>query len=148
MYVVVCVGDGVGVHPPPSYCFYQTCMRALARSLGVELPLHQLVQVRQAGSAINFLTPGPQFGGEPLQVLWLHRVFKLPLQQAVLVLGLDRFCETTINMLTLLTLVLLLGSQPRSNQHRAGPDAAPAPTSVCAPQQQRAVGGAHGARAS
>ena len=83
--------------------------QALARALGVELPLHQLVQVRQAGSAINFLTPGPQFGGEPLQVLWLHRVFKLPLQQAVLVLGLDRFCETTINMLTLLTLVLLLG---------------------------------------
>ncbi len=83
--------------------------QALARSLGAGIQLHQLMQIRQAGSAVNFLTPGPQFGGEPLQVLWLHRVFKLPLQQAVLVLGLDRFCETAINLLVLLALALLLG---------------------------------------
>ena len=81
----------------------------LAKALGVELALRQFMQVRQAGSAVNFLTPGPQFGGEPLQVLWLHRVYKLPLPQAVLVLGLDRFFETAINLLMLLTLVLLLG---------------------------------------
>lgn len=80
----------------------------LGRALGASLSLTRLFRLRQAGSAVSFLTPGPHFGGEPLQLYWLYRDCGLALHRAVAMLGLDRFMETGTNIAVLLAGVLLL----------------------------------------
>lgn len=76
-------------------------------ALGAPIRLLKLLAIRQAGQAVSFITPGPQFGGEPLQVYWLYK-YGLPLRKALLSLGLDRFFELWINFSVLLLAVLLL----------------------------------------
>ncbi len=68
----------------------------------------QLLIIRQAGQTISFITPGPQFGGEPLQIFWLWRNAQLPLHKALLSLGLDRFYELWVNFSVLVLSVTLL----------------------------------------
>jgi len=80
----------------------------LSRALGVDPGFGVLLRLRQAGQAVSFLTPGPQFGGEPLQIFWLQRIHGWPLHKTVLALGLDRFCELWVNFSVLLLGVLLL----------------------------------------
>lgn len=80
----------------------------LGQAVRAPLSLASLFRMRQAGSAVSFLTPGPHFGGEPLQLFWLHRVFAQPLHRAVAMLGLDRFVETATNIAVLLAGVLML----------------------------------------
>jgi uncharacterized protein (TIRG00374 family) len=45
----------------------------ILRGLGAPLPLLRLVSYRLAGFSISYLTPGPQFGGEPLQLYLTRR---------------------------------------------------------------------------
>lgn len=80
----------------------------LGQALDAPLSLAWLFRLRQAGSAVSFLTPGPHFGGEPLQLYWLHWYCRLPLHRAVAMLGLDRFMETGTNIAVLLAGVLML----------------------------------------
>lgn len=80
----------------------------LGQALQAPLSLASLFRMRQAGSAVSFLTPGPHFGGEPLQLFWLKRFFGQPLHRAVAMLGLDRFVETGTNIAVLLAGVLML----------------------------------------
>lgn len=80
----------------------------LGRALQVSMTMTLLFQLRQAGSAVSFLTPGPHFGGEPLQLYWLCRRCGLSLHRAVALLGLDRFMETGTNIAVLLAGVLML----------------------------------------
>lgn len=89
---------------------YLAVKRWLVLSMALDAPLSMrtLFRVRQAGSAVSFLTPGPQFGGEPLQLYWLSRIHQLPLHQAVASLGLDRFLESASNLSVLLAGVLML----------------------------------------
>lgn len=82
--------------------------QVLARALDATLSMPWLFRLRQAGGAVSFITPGPQFGGEPLQLFWLHRHSHLPLHQAIPVLGLDRLLETGTNIAVLLAGVLLM----------------------------------------
>lgn len=84
----------------------------LAQSMQLSLRLPQLLLLRQAGQAVSFLTPGPQFGSEPLQILWLYQRCRLALPQAILVVGLDRFYELSINLSVLLLTALWLLSTP------------------------------------
>ncbi len=56
---------------------------------------------RQAAFAVNYLTPGPQFGGEPLQVYWLHRE-GLPWRHALSSLLLEKAFEMGSNLAFLL----------------------------------------------
>lgn len=76
----------------------------------LQLPVRfsRLLAIRQAGQAISFITPGPQFGGEPMQVFWLWKCNGFPLHHALLAVGLDRFYELWINFGVLLLSVLLL----------------------------------------
>jgi len=76
----------------------------------LKLPVRfgELLMMRQAGQAVSFITPGPQFGGEPLQIFWLWKRSKLPIHSALLALGLDRFYELWINFSVLLFSVVLL----------------------------------------
>lgn len=78
----------------------------------LKLPINfgELLLIRQAGQAVSFITPGPQFGGEPLQIYWLHRGRQAPLHRSLLALGLDRFYELWINFSVLLLAMLLLAS--------------------------------------
>lgn len=80
----------------------------LGRAMDAQLSLVRLFRLRQAGGAVSFLTPGPHFGGEPLQLYWLHKHFRLSLHRAVAMLGLDRFMETGVNIAVLLAGVLML----------------------------------------
>ncbi|MFM1897318.1 MAG: hypothetical protein RLZZ385_2392, partial [Pseudomonadota bacterium] len=86
--------------------------QVLTRLLGLPVTFLQLLLVRQAGQLISFLTPGPQFGGEPFQIYWLCRRFKSPLHSAVLGLGLDRFYELWINFSILILGIVLLMLTP------------------------------------
>jgi len=79
-----------------------------ARMLGTGIALWPLLLNRMAGQTVSFLTPGPQFGGEPLQVYWLCRQHAVPVQRAVLGLSLDRFFELWVNFVVLLGGVSLL----------------------------------------
>ena len=81
---------------------------ALTRAMGLPCRFLQLLKVRQAGQVISFVTPGPQFGGEPLQVYWLWRRYSVPGHAAFLAVGLDRFYELWINFAVLLLAVLTL----------------------------------------
>ncbi|AMK74980.1 MULTISPECIES: lysylphosphatidylglycerol synthase transmembrane domain-containing protein [Methylomonas] len=84
----------------------------LSNLLKLPVGVGQLLMIRQAGQAVNFITPGPQFGGEPLQIFWLYKRCHLPLHGALLTLGLDRFYELWINFSILILAVLLLLASP------------------------------------
>lgn len=72
----------------------------------------ELLRIRQAGQAVSFITPGPQFGGEPLQIFWLYKRNQLPIHKTLLAVGLDRFYELWVNFSILLLAVLLLLISP------------------------------------
>jgi glycosyltransferase 2 family protein len=80
----------------------------LCGSVQVAISPWQLLPLRQAGSVINFITPGPHFGGEPLLIYWLHRLFKVRLGSAMLALALDRCFELLCNFSVLLLLLLFV----------------------------------------
>ena len=54
------------------------------------------------------MTPGPQFGGEPLQALWLNRGQGIPLDNTIASIGADRFIEIFINFSFLFLGILLV----------------------------------------
>jgi len=76
--------------------------QAFAHMLGNRVALWPLLLIRMAGQTVSFLTPGPQFGGEPLQIYWLWKRHSVPVHKAVLALGLDRFFELWVNFSVLL----------------------------------------------
>lgn len=80
----------------------------LARPAGINIDFSQLFMVRQAGQAVSFITPGPQFGGEPLQVVWLWKTYNNPGDRAILAVALDRFYELWINFAVLFIGILVL----------------------------------------
>lgn len=81
----------------------------LVQPLNQALPFMALLMVRQAGQVVSFVTPGPQFGGEPLQVYWLWKVYSLSGHMSVLAVGLDRFYELWVNFAVLIFAVVLFG---------------------------------------
>jgi uncharacterized protein (TIRG00374 family) len=88
--------------------------QVLTRAMGAVTTLGALLRVRQAGQLISFVTPGPQFGGEPLQVYWLWKRYGLPGHGAFLAVGLDRFYELWINFAVLLLAILTLAATASS----------------------------------
>lgn len=84
--------------------------KAFTDLLGLQLGFWQVLLIRQGGQAISFITPGPQFGGEPLQLYWMHQLSPatVPLRLSLLALVLDRFYELWINFSVLLVGVLIL----------------------------------------
>lgn len=86
---------------------------ALIVALGKTVNFLPLTLIRLAGQSISFVTPGPQFGGEPMQIFWLYRRQGLALHKAVLSLGLDRFFELWVNFAVLLLGTILLLLSPR-----------------------------------
>lgn len=67
------------------------------RAMGMRVPLRSLLAYRLAGFGISYLTPGPQFGGEPLQVHLLYRKQGAALSAAVSSVFLDRLVDLLAN---------------------------------------------------
>jgi len=85
--------------------------QVLVRPLDFAAGTLDLLKIRQAGQTVSFITPGPQFGGEPLQVYWLWNKYSMSGPSAFLAVSLDRFIELWINFAVLLIgLLLLFGS--------------------------------------
>lgn len=85
--------------------------RQLLLALATPVSRMRLLSNRLAGQTISFLTPGPQFGGEPLQVFWLVRGERVALHRALLSLSLDRLIELWVNFsLLMLGIVFVLGA--------------------------------------
>lgn len=82
----------------------------ITRQQGHYLPYINLVFYRLAAFGISYYTPGPQFGGEPLQVHLLRRHHRVPTDTAVAGVTLDKLLELSVNFTILfagLALVLL-----------------------------------------
>jgi glycosyltransferase 2 family protein len=68
------------------------------RALGYRLPFLSLAFYRLAGFGISYFTPGPQVGGEPLQVHLLHRRHRVSGTSAVAGVSLDKLIELLANL--------------------------------------------------
>ncbi len=86
--------------------------RCLSVAAGLEIKFKHLFLLRQAGQLISFITPGPQFGGEPFQVYWIWKRFSSPGTLAILSVALDRFFELWINFAVLLLGIVILMLTP------------------------------------
>ncbi len=73
----------------------------MLRRLGRPVSLIQLALCRIAANSISYLTPGPQFGGEPFQIHYLVRFHDSPLAAATASVTTDRMIELLANVLFL-----------------------------------------------
>lgn len=69
----------------------------ILRALGHALPYFSLAKYRLAGFGVSYFTPGPQFGGEPLQVYFLHKNHRIPTDTALASVSLDKLLEMLSN---------------------------------------------------
>lgn len=69
----------------------------ILRTLGKQIPYLDLTRYRLASYAISYFTPGPQFGGEPIQVLALRQRHGIPGTTATASVGLDKLLELIAN---------------------------------------------------
>lgn len=77
------------------------------RALGSRVSLRALFAYRMAGFAVSFLTPGPQVGGEPLQVYLLHRRHAVQAAHGLASVFLDKLIEMLTNFIFLLLGILV-----------------------------------------
>jgi len=81
----------------------------ILRRSGYAIGIHLLAAYRIGANAISYLTPGPQFGGEPFQVGMLIQRHNTVSQDAAAAVAADRLIELCINGIVLLVgLVFLL----------------------------------------
>jgi glycosyltransferase 2 family protein len=69
----------------------------ILRAQGYRLPYLSLVGYRLAGFSLAYFTPGPQFGGEPLQVYLSRSRHSLPDGVAIAAVALDKLLELMVN---------------------------------------------------
>jgi glycosyltransferase 2 family protein len=69
----------------------------IARALGQRVPYLSLAAYRLAGFAVSYFTPGPQFGGEPLQAWLLNRRRAVPAGTAAASVAIDKALELLAN---------------------------------------------------
>jgi uncharacterized protein (TIRG00374 family) len=69
----------------------------ILRRQGHPIPYLTLTGYRLAGAGLSYFTPGPQFGGEPLQVLLIERNYQVPRATAVAAVALDKTLELIVN---------------------------------------------------
>lgn len=66
-----------------------------------KVPLLPLIGYRMAAFALSYFTPGPQVGGEPLQVLYLQKNYGLGFARATSAVIIDKLLEFLTNFLFL-----------------------------------------------
>jgi glycosyltransferase 2 family protein len=84
----------------------------LIRALGNRLPFLSLAAYRLAAFGITYFTPGPQFGGEPMQVHLAQRRHNLSGSVALAGVAIDKLVELLMNFSFLVFgLILVIRSQ-------------------------------------
>lgn len=78
----------------------------ILRVQGWRIPLRTIFGYRLAAFGVNYFTPGPQFGGEPLQIRLLQTCHNLSLSHALAAVSLDKLLELLVNF-TFLALGLI-----------------------------------------
>ena len=81
--------------------------REFVRTLPVSIGFSSLLQARLAAFAVSYFTPGPQFGGEPMQVIALH-ARGAPASAAAATVALDKLVELLTNFTVLALSVMAL----------------------------------------
>jgi uncharacterized protein (TIRG00374 family) len=79
----------------------------IVRALGYRVPYFTLTKYRLASFGVSYFTPGPQFGGEPLQVYFLQARHQVPTETALASVSLDKILEMLANF-TFLALGILI----------------------------------------
>ncbi len=69
----------------------------LLRLEGYSIPYLTMVGYRLAAFGVSYFTPGPQFGGEPLQVYLVRRHHRVPTETAIAAVTLDKLLELLVN---------------------------------------------------
>jgi uncharacterized protein (TIRG00374 family) len=69
----------------------------ILRVFGFRVSFPALTRYRLAAFSISYFTPGPQFGGEPLQVLALYKRHQVPAMTATASVSLDRLLDLIAN---------------------------------------------------
>jgi uncharacterized protein (TIRG00374 family) len=69
----------------------------ILRAQGYRIAYLPLVAYRLTAFGVSYFTPGPQFGGEPLQAYFLHKRHEVPLAAAVSSITLDKLLELLAN---------------------------------------------------
>lgn len=75
---------------------------------GYVLPYYKLMEYRLAAFSVSYFTPGPHFGGEPLQIVPLTRRHAVPMPAALAALVLDKLFELIFNFTFVLLGALLV----------------------------------------
>lgn len=70
--------------------------------LGYVVPFFSLLRYRIAAFAVSYFTPGPHFGGEPLQVYLVNQRRGVPTATAIAAVTLDKVLEIMINFAILM----------------------------------------------
>jgi uncharacterized protein (TIRG00374 family) len=87
------------------------------------IPFLQLVRYRLAVFGLSYFTPGPQVGGEPLQVIYLRRDHGLTFARATAAVIMDKLLEFLANFILLavgLTAAIRVGLITRSSTQALG----------------------------
>jgi uncharacterized protein (TIRG00374 family) len=85
----------------------------ILRAQGYSIPYFYLARYRLTAFAVSYFTPGPHFGGEPLQVYSVQKNHGVPGPAALAALSLDKLLELIANFSFLafgVASVLLLGT--------------------------------------
>ncbi len=69
----------------------------ILRGHGFRIPHLALMAHRLAAFGVSYFTPGPQFGGEPVQVMLVERLHGVPRATALSAVGLDKTLELLAN---------------------------------------------------
>lgn len=80
----------------------------LLHAQGYTLPYHKLMAYRLATFALSYFTPGPHFGGEPLQVYVVARRHAVPAAVSLAAVVLDKLIEMVFNFTFVIVGALLV----------------------------------------
>ena len=84
----------------------------ILRGQGYKVPFFTLLGYRLAAFGLSYFTPGPQFGGEPLQVYLVEKEHNTPRPTAIAAVTLDKVLELILNFTFLLVgIVVILQSR-------------------------------------
>ena len=73
----------------------------VVRAENSKIPFVQLIGYRLAAFGMSYFTPGPQVGGEPLQILYLRRNHQMTVARSTATVIMDKLFEFLVNVLFL-----------------------------------------------
>lgn len=74
----------------------------ILKEMGHDIPLVNIAQYRLASFGVSYFTPGPQFGGEPLQVIFIRKKHQVETAKAIASVSFDKIIELISNFSFLL----------------------------------------------